>query len=52
MSLGDVIDIFPADSEKYAVRIELYDDLIEGLSYFDPLTGEVNRQVRQLTIFP
>ena len=50
--LGDVIDIFPADSEKYAVRIELYDDLIEGLSYFDPLTGEVNRQVRQLTIFP
>ena len=50
--LGDVIDIFPADSEKYAVRIELYDDLIAGLSYFDPLTGEVNRQVRQLTIFP
>ena len=50
--LGDVIDIFPADSEKYAVRIELYDDLIEGLSYFDPLTGEINRQVRQLTIFP
>ena len=50
--LGDVIDIFPADSEKYAVRIELYDDLIEGLSYFDPLTGEINRQVRQVTIFP
>ncbi len=50
--LGDVIDIFPADSEKYAVRIELYGDLIEGLSYFDPLTGEINRQVRQLTIFP
>ena len=50
--LGDVIDIFPADSEKYAVRIELYDDLIEGLSYFDPLTGEIDRQVRQLTVFP
>ena len=50
--LGDVIDIFPADSEKYAIRIELYDDLIEGLSYFDPLTGEINRQVRQVTIFP
>ena len=50
--LGDVIDIFPADSEKYAVRIELYDDLIEDLSYFDPLTGEINRQVRQLTVFP
>ena len=50
--LGDVIDIFPADSGKYAVRIELYDDVIEGLSYFDPLTGEINRQVRQVTIFP
>nr|MCS5544655.1 excinuclease ABC subunit UvrB [Gammaproteobacteria bacterium] len=50
--LGDVIDIFPADSEKYAVRIELDDDTIEGLSYFDPLTGEINRQVRQVTIFP
>ena len=50
--LGDVIDIFPADSEKYAVRIELNDDLVEGLSYFDPLTGEINRQVRQVTIFP
>ena len=50
--LGDVIDVFPADSEKYALRIELNDDSIEGLSYFDPLTGEINRQVRQLTIFP
>jgi len=50
--LGDVIDIFPADSEKYAVRIELDEDIIEGLSYFDPLTGAINRQVRQVTIFP
>ena len=50
--LGDLIDVFPADSEKYALRIELNDDAIEGLSYFDPLTGEINRQVRQLTIFP
>jgi excinuclease ABC subunit B len=50
--LGDVIDVFPADSEKYALRIELNDDSIEGLSYFDPLTGEINRQVRQLTVFP
>jgi len=50
--LGDVIDIFPADSEKYAVRIELDDEVIEGLSYFDPLTGEINRQMRQVTIFP
>lgn len=50
--LGDVIDIFPADSEKYAVRIELDEDVIEGLSYFDPLTGAINRQMRQVTIFP
>ncbi len=50
--LGDVIDIFPADSEKYAVRIELDEDIIEGLSYFDPLTGAINRQMRQVTIFP
>jgi len=50
--LGDVIDIYPADSEKYAVRIELFDNEIEGLSYFDPLTGELNRRVRQLTVFP
>ena len=50
--LGDLIDIFPADSEKYAVRIELDEDIIEGLSYFDPLTGAINRQMRQVTIFP
>ena len=50
--LGDVIDIYPADSEKYAVRIELFDNEIEGLSYFDPLTGELDRRVRQLTVFP
>ncbi|SUZ57533.1 uncharacterized protein METZ01_LOCUS10387 [marine metagenome] len=50
--LGDVIDIYPADSDKYAVRIELLDNEIEGLSYFDPLTGELDRRVRQLTVFP
>jgi len=50
--LGNVIDIYPADSEKYAVRIELFDNEIEGLSYFDPLTGELDRRVRQLTVFP
>jgi len=50
--LGDVIDIYPADSDKYAVRIELFDNEIEGLSYFDPLTGELDRRVRQLTVFP
>ena len=49
---GDVIDVHPADSEKEAVRIELFDEEIEGLSYFDPLTGEVLRKVARLTIYP
>ena len=49
---GDVIDIFPADSERDAVRIELFDDEIETLSFFDPLTGEVLRRVARLTVFP
>ena len=49
---GDVIDIFPAESERDAVRIELFDDEIESLAYFDPLTGEVIRRVPRLTIFP
>jgi excinuclease ABC subunit B len=49
---GDVIDVFPADSEKEAVRIELFGDEIENLSFFDPLTGEILRRVPRLTIFP
>ncbi len=49
---GDVIDVFPAESERDAVRIELFDDEIESLSFFDPLTGEVMRRVPRLTIFP
>jgi excinuclease ABC subunit B len=49
---GEVIDIYPAESEKDAVRIELFDDEIESLSYFDPLTGEVLRRVPRLTIYP
>lgn len=49
---GDVIDVFPAESERDAVRIELFDDEIESLSYFDPLTGEVMRRVPRLTVFP
>jgi excinuclease ABC subunit B len=49
---GDVIDIFPAESEREAVRVELFDDSIESLSFFDPLTGEVMRKVPRLTIYP
>ncbi len=49
---GDVIDVFPAESEREAVRIELFDDEVEALSWFDPLTGEVLRKVPRLTIYP
>ena len=49
---GEVIDIFPADSDREAVRVELFDDEIEQLSYFDPLTGEVLKRVPRLTIYP
>lgn len=49
---GDVIDIFPADEEKLAVRIELFDDEVTNLAYFDPLTGEVIQRVPRITIFP
>jgi excinuclease ABC subunit B len=49
---GDVIDIFPAESEREAVRVELFDDQIEALSHFDPLTGEVTRIVPRATIYP
>jgi excinuclease ABC subunit B len=49
---GDVIDIHPAESEKEGVRVELFDDEIEQISLFDPLTGEVLRRVPRFTIFP
>jgi excinuclease ABC subunit B len=49
---GDVIDIFPAESEREAVRVELFDDQIETLALFDPLTGEVIRRVPRLTVYP
>jgi len=49
---GDVIDVFPAESDKEAVRIELLGDEIENLAFFDPLTGEILRRVPRLTIYP
>jgi excinuclease ABC subunit B len=49
---GDVIDVFPADSEKDAVRIELFDDEIEQITIFDPLTGHVIKRLPRITIFP
>ncbi|MEE4660981.1 MAG: excinuclease ABC subunit UvrB [Halieaceae bacterium] len=49
---GDVVDIFPADSEKDAVRIELFDEEVEKISLFDPLTGAIEQDLARITIFP
>ena len=49
---GDVIDIFPAESDQEALRIELFDDEIERLSVFDPLTGEILQRVARYTVYP
>ena len=49
---GEIIDIFPAESDGEAVRVELFDDQIDALAWFDPLTGEVLRRMPRLTIYP
>jgi excinuclease ABC subunit B len=49
---GDVVDVFPAESDREAVRVQFFDEEIESLAFFDPLTGEVLRRVPRLTIFP
>ncbi|MDQ7090699.1 MAG: excinuclease ABC subunit UvrB [Methylococcales bacterium] len=49
---GDVIDVFPAESDKAALRIELFDDEIEQLSLFDPLTGEMLQRLARYTLYP
>lgn len=49
---GDVIDIFPAESDGYAIRVELFDDEIDRISKFDPLTGAVECQLPRFTVFP
>ena len=49
---GEVIDIFPADSEEQAIRIEMFDDEIEAIYWFDPLTGEKLKSVQRITIYP
>ena len=49
---GDVIDIFPAESDREALRVELFDETIESLALFDPLTGEVSRKVPRWTVYP
>ncbi len=49
---GGVIDVFPAESDEKALRIELFDDEVERLSLFDPLTGEVTQRLARYTIYP
>jgi len=49
---GEIIDIFPADSEKDAIRIELFDKEIESIYIFDPLTGQIIKKIKRCTIFP
>ncbi|MBA3563002.1 MAG: excinuclease ABC subunit UvrB [Gammaproteobacteria bacterium] len=49
---GEVIDVFPAESEREAIRIELFDDEIESLTSFDPLTGEILRPMPRFTVYP
>ena len=49
---GDVIDIFPAESDREAVRVELFDDVIDSITLFDPLTGAISRKVPRYTVYP
>lgn len=49
---GEVVDIFPAESDDYALRVELFDDEVERLSLFDPLTGHIHYQVPRFTVYP
>lgn len=49
---GDVVDIYPAESDELAVRIELFDDEVEKISWFDPLTGELIKQDVRVTVYP
>ena len=49
---GDVIDIFPAEHAEHAVRVELFDDEVESLRFFDPLTGELLHKALRFTVFP
>ena len=49
---GDVIDVYPADSDQYAVRIELFGDEVDGIHVFDPLTGEITEKLPRYTVYP
>jgi excinuclease ABC subunit B len=49
---GDIIDIFPAEHAEHAIRVSLFDDEVEGLQFFDPLTGHLMHKALRFTVFP
>ncbi|MCH4249238.1 MAG: excinuclease ABC subunit UvrB [Acinetobacter populi] len=49
---GEILDVFPAESEQNAIRIELFDDEVDSIRWFDPLTGKLVRKVPRVTIYP
>lgn len=49
---GEILDIFPAESDQFAVRVELFDDEVEKITWFDPLTGKATKKVDRITIYP
>ena len=49
---GEIIDIFPAESDQYAIRIELFDDEVDSIRWFDPINGKMIRKVPRVTIYP
>lgn len=49
---GDLVDIYPAESDKVALRIEMFDDRVENLTLFDPLTGEIEGEIPRYTVYP
>ena len=49
---GDMIDVFPAEHAELAVRIELFDDEVESLQLFDPLTGRIRQKIPRFTVYP
>lgn len=49
---GEILDVFPAESDQHAIRIELFDDEVDSIRWFDPLTGKLVRKVPRVTIYP
>ena len=49
---GDTIDVFPAEHSELAIRIELFDDEVESLQLFDPLTGRIRQKIPRFTVYP